>query len=267
MRKKKIYFLTGFPRAGNTLLSVILNQNKNIGATGHSILPSVFLNVEKIKNSLSYKNFHSTDSTENIQKNIFLNYYLDWPHRYIIDRSEWCTPFNFSMVSKYCPNDIKIIFLLRNPVEVIRSFLHLCNAYPHFYFNKAYETFDKTALHRSEIEEKIELITAKGTAFDFGLLAYDFIKNKDCVKFIHYEDLIKNPEDALNEIYKFLNIPKFKHDFDIKGQLSINDLSYDDGVFGAPLHTIRKGKIKRSTHPNIDIPPYIVEKYKGIFNN
>ena len=81
MRKKQIYFLTGFPRAGNTLLSVILNQNKNIGATGHSILPSVFLNVEKIKNSLSYKNFHSTDSTENIQKNIFLNYYLDWPHR------------------------------------------------------------------------------------------------------------------------------------------------------------------------------------------
>ena len=27
---KKVYFLSGFPRAGNTLLSTILNQNKKI---------------------------------------------------------------------------------------------------------------------------------------------------------------------------------------------------------------------------------------------
>jgi len=40
--KKKVYFLTGFPRAGNTVLAAILNQNKNIGATGHSSLPDVF---------------------------------------------------------------------------------------------------------------------------------------------------------------------------------------------------------------------------------
>ena len=260
--KKKIYFLTGFPRAGNTLLSVILNQNKNIGATGHSNLPDIFINIERVKQYSSYKNYYSNDSTRNIQKNIFLNYYSNWSYKYIIDRGEWCTPFNFSMVSQYCPNDIKIIFLLRNPVDVIKSFLHLCNTNPHFYINKRYESLDKTALHRSEIEEKIKIITGRETAFDFASLAYSFIKNKDCVKFIHYENLIKNPEKTLNEIYKFLNIPNFKHDFNIKGQLSVNNISYNDDVFGAPLHTIHEGKIKKFTHPNINIPTYIVEKYK-----
>ena len=264
--RKKIYFLAGFTRAGNTLLSVILNQNKNIGITGHSILPYIFSDIEKIKNYPVSKNFYNPTAIENIQKNIFLNYYSDWSYRYIFDRAEWCTPFNFSMISKYCPNDIKIIFLLRNPIDVIRSFLHLCNTYPDFYINKKYETLDKTFLYRSETEEKIELITGKGSSFDYSFVAYNFIKNKDCVKFIHYENLVKNPEKTLKEIYKFLNIPDFKHDFDIKEQLSVNNISYNDEFLGAPMHIIHKGKIRNFTYPNINIPAHIIKKYKGSFS-
>ena len=38
---KNIFFLSGLPRAGNTLLSSILNQNKNIACTANSILPNI----------------------------------------------------------------------------------------------------------------------------------------------------------------------------------------------------------------------------------
>ena len=34
---KKLFFLIGYPRSGNTLLTSILNQNPNIGCTGNSI--------------------------------------------------------------------------------------------------------------------------------------------------------------------------------------------------------------------------------------
>jgi len=52
--QQKFYFLTGFPRAGNTLLSTILNQNKDIAATGHSYVTQVFFNLEIIKDDSKY---------------------------------------------------------------------------------------------------------------------------------------------------------------------------------------------------------------------
>ena len=157
---KEIFFLSGFTRAGKTLLSTILNQNKDIASTGHSILPDIFFEIEKIKNYNGiYQNFKTKDNLENIQKNIFKNYYQPWKQKYVIDRGEWATPFNYSMLEKYCPNEIKIIFLLRDPIDVIKSYLELCNKYPNFYINNQYNSLDPTSLHKSEIEEKIELIT------------------------------------------------------------------------------------------------------------
>ena len=48
---KKVYFISGFPRAGNTLLSSILNQNPNISATGKSFLPDMFYILKDFQNN------------------------------------------------------------------------------------------------------------------------------------------------------------------------------------------------------------------------
>ena len=42
--KKYLYF-SGLPRSGNTLLSAILNENKDIHSTGHSFLPDLFFYI------------------------------------------------------------------------------------------------------------------------------------------------------------------------------------------------------------------------------
>ena len=52
-------------------------------------------------------------------------------------------------------------------------------------------------------------------------MAYNFIKDKKNVYFVKYS-LVKNPKKTLNDIYGFLNIPEFKHNFDIKDQFLIN---------------------------------------------
>lgn len=263
---KEIFFLSGFPRAGNTLLSTILNQNKDIASTGHSILPDIFFEIEKIKNYNGiYQNFKTKDNLENIQKNIFKNYYQPWKQKYVIDRGEWATPFNYSMLEKYCPNEIKIIFLLRDPIDVIKSYLELCNKYPNFYINNQYNSLDPTSLHKSEIEEKIELITKKDDLFDTICMSYNFIKNKKNVKFIHYKKLVTKPQSTIDEIYNFLDIPKFKHTFNIKNQFSINNISYNDDIIGAPIHTLHEGKVKNFSHPGINIPSYIIKKYERSF--
>ena len=44
---KKFFFLTGLPRTGNTLLSSILNQNKDIITTNYSILAPLLHSIDK----------------------------------------------------------------------------------------------------------------------------------------------------------------------------------------------------------------------------
>jgi hypothetical protein len=262
--QKKVYFLSGFPRAGNTILAKLLNQNKNIAATGHSSLPDVFFYIESIKKTNTYNNFKNDKGIENIQKKLVLNFYKDWKQPYIIDRGEWGTPYNYEIIKKFCPNEFKIIFLLRNPLDIIKSYIKLCNDYPKFYINQKYNQIDKINLHRTELEEKIELITEKGTLFDVSCMAYNFIKNKKNVCFIRYENLVKDPKQTLDNIYNFLDIPKFKHTFNIKDQFLVNNISYNDDVIGAPMHTLHTGKLKNFNYPNIKLPKYIVEKYKNI---
>ena len=152
---------------------------------------------------------------------------------------------------------------MRDPIEVIKSFLNLCNKYPDFYINKTYNSIDPTTIYKSEIEEKIEIITKKNEYFDIACMSYKFIKNKKNVLVVDYNNLVKKPNDTIKKIYNFLKIPKFTHDYKIKNQFSINNISYDDSFIKAPLHIIRKGNINKMNY-SIKIPNYIVNKYKNL---
>ena len=44
---KKYFYFTGLPRAGNTLLSAMLNENPDVYATGHSFLPDLLFAMKK----------------------------------------------------------------------------------------------------------------------------------------------------------------------------------------------------------------------------
>ena len=115
---KQIHFLTGFPRSGNTLLASILNQNKNIAATGHSTVTSMFYSLNELKiNSPIYNNYKNYECFENVEKKLLQTHYAPWKQKIIIDRGEWCTPFNFLSLQKYGPSNPKIIFLLRDPFQ------------------------------------------------------------------------------------------------------------------------------------------------------
>ena len=157
----------------------------------------------------------------------------------------------------------KIIFLLRNPLDIIRSYLKICIDNPNFYINKQFNFLDKTTLHKTELEEKIELITKKGDFFDVSLFTYKNLKNKKNVLFIKYEDFADDPYTEINKIYEFLNIPKYKHSFNIKNQFSVNGMKYDDSIHAAKMHKIYLGKVKNFNYPEIKLPKYILEKYKG----
>ena len=64
---KKIYFMYGLPRAGNTLLGCILNQNPRINATANSVLPEIMFSINNIKYyDVAYNNFPDEASIDNV---------------------------------------------------------------------------------------------------------------------------------------------------------------------------------------------------------
>lgn len=255
LKRKKYYFLSGLPRSGNTLLSCILNQNKKISATANSPVADILYELEKFKNEdPKFKNFPDTKSIENVNKKVFDNYYSNWNYQYIIDRSCWGTPENLSLLKKYCPNEIKIIILMRDLNEVLASFLHWSEKNPQNFLEQ-FET----------AEEKCELLMSQnGQIMKHLQSAYNLVDcNDDLRMFIKYEDLVNNCEKKISEIYEFLGIKKYKHNFDNITDFEVNKIKYDDLIFGKNLHAV-KNKIEKSEYEYKSyVPNSIAQKYKN----
>lgn len=264
---KKIYFISGFPRSGNTLLSSILSQNPNICTTGHSYVPDITFNLESIRHtSTTFKNFPAVSGLENVLKNVFTNFYSDTNEDYVIERGDWVTPFNFSSLLKYCPNEIKIVILVRDILDIIRSYLKICENYPEFYINKIYNNLDKTTLYQSEMAVKADLIMEREGYVDSMLYSVNnLIKTNQlsCIKFVEYSELISNPKNTLQKIYEFYEIDHFDHTFLNLNQLSFNTVFYNDHILGAPIHFINTAKIEKQENL-IVLEESIIRKYSNL---
>ena len=256
MSEKLYYFLSGFPRSGNTLLSSILNQNKNISVYANSIIPEIFFDLEnKITMNEMVKNFPDYSSIENISKNIFKNYYSHLDSKYVIDRSSWSTNKNLEYLKKYCPNDIRIIFLYRDILEILASFIK-------------WSLENDTFLNQFDtIEDRCHFLMRRdGPVMRHYLSIENLSKNKETVKykFISYDEIVSDPNSTLNNIYNFLDIKFYQHNFLNIEDYSVNGIFYDDSVVGNNLHKVRN-KIEKVRY-NVDdcLPDKIISFYGNL---
>ena len=260
---KKYFYFTGLPRAGNTLLSAILNENPDVYATGHSFLPDLLLSIENAeRNSMRFKNYPCPTNLKNVYKNIIPNYYSNHNFKYIVERGDWITPYNINVLKKISPNEIKIVILIRDILEVIKSYLKLCKNNSNYFYNQIYKSLDHTTLFTNEIETKADLIMAKGDYIDTMLYSIHQLKKNNLSKnflFIDYNDLIEKPKITINKIYDYYEIEPFKHSFKNFEKSPF----YDDSVLGAPMHKIRKDKIQKEVN-EIKLPENVINKYKHL---
>jgi hypothetical protein len=258
---KEYFYISGLPRSGNTLLSTILNENPNIHATGHSFVPDLFFSIKNIEhNSDRFKSYPCHNNLKNVYKNIVPNYYEDHNVKYIIERGDWITPYNINVLKQIAPNKIKIVILIRDVLEIIKSFLKLCQDNPEFYINKQYNCLDHTTLFTDEIETKVDLIMAKDNYVNTILFSIHQLRKNNLLKdflLIDYNDLVNKPEITLNKIYDYYGIDLFKN--------FKKELEYNDSIFGASMHKIRTDKIKKE-HNDIKLSENIINKYKHLNN-
>jgi hypothetical protein len=244
---KDIYFLSSLPRAGNTLLGSIINDNKNVKCTANSITPFILDDLFKLKEHLTFKNFPDHKSLDNLIKNVFKKYYENWNVDVIIDRSVWGTPGNLKYL-KHIFKEPKFILLIRPVLECISSFVRLQI---------------ENGTDENVIKENIySLLDINTGIIGKSLWSIDnIIKTKQNYKIFYYKDLVNNTDSFLKDLSEYIKV-------DIKlpntlKQFSVNNIKYDDSVHKFNLHTIKTESIESSKYNVMKyIPKEIIKRYK-----
>jgi len=253
---KEIFFLSGLPRAGNTLFGSLMNQNPNVAVTANSITADMMGELFTLKRTDIFQNYPDYKSFDNVATKVFEHYYQDWKADYIIDRAPWGMPPNIHFIKKYRKN-VKIIVLVRDVIEVLASFIKFSQRNPGSYID----------LERNRsIEEKCDVLMNKDGVIVKELIGIKHLlrpENKGIYHMIEYHDFTAHPKKTIEGVYDFLEIPKFKHHFINLDQFKVNDHHYDDSVLGGDLHKIKTDVITPSTYDaRTIIPKSIIDKYE-----
>ena len=243
---KKIFLLAGLPRSGSTLLGTLLNQNPNI------YVPYASSFVE-----LLWRNYSLWDDQpeENMGKKIqkikipflkklFQTYFSELTNKPIVidKRRSWQTIVNIKMFKEIFGKEPKIICTVRNVEEIIASYKSL-----YIQNKKKWDT---------------KFLTGNRFGMDFNSLKHTWNSEfKNCLLLIEYNDLVKNTQKTINQIYDFIGQPYYQHNLKnivadeiYKEVEKLRDLK---GMFNIPK-TIQK------SNTNVDI---LTGKEKEYINN
>ncbi len=254
---KQLFFLVAMPRSGNTVFASLMNQNPEIVCTANSITLEIIKDLYLLKKTDVFQNFPDHKSLDNVLDSVYDTYYKDWPQRIIIDRGPVMTKGNFALMQKHFKRPFKCIVLLRNLMDVLASYMQWYTKNPDSFVNRYGLKND---------EEKLMMIMNKKGAVAKDLEA---IKNAfnypDICHFVKFDDLMKNPTEELQKIYKFLEEPYYPHYFENLKDININGIEYDDTIVGKNMHKLHTGKIEKIYNPYIEkIPQRIKDKYGHI---
>ena len=237
-----IYFLTGIPRAGNTLLSSVFNQNPYAKITAHSVLPLLFNNILAVKDNDRFYNFPDFEGIDNIIRNIFKNYYAHYNCKTIIDRAAWGFHLN---ALEQMPVNNKFIILHRPILEVLTSFV-------------------KVEKPTDVIKYCDDLLLKETILSDSLRSTQNIIDSKKEYLLITYDDLVDNICECIKKICEFVNAPYIEPNLNNIRQLNINNVEYNDSVLSGDFHTIRTDKIiKNKTNIEDFLPKRVIDKYKN----
>jgi sulfotransferase len=233
---KTFICLSGLPRSGSTLLSSILSQNPAIHAEGNSGLCQIMWDTLNSCQSSAREQLSATGryekTTHDILNTLPSIYYKDVECPIVIDKCRsWTMPANVDILKRFI-GDVKIICLERPIGDIVKSFINL--AIKNNWSEERIKVFEQDLL-RPESEPIMRSL--------FGL---NWAKKNDEGNFIFikYDEIVTNPKQVIDKIYKFCNIPFFEHDFtNIINKHPENDQVYNMIGQHEVRNTIEKRKI------------------------
>jgi sulfotransferase len=226
---KKIFYNSSLPRSGSTLLQNILAQNPSIYATP----TSGFIRLINSSRQVYTQDSEFLAQDKNLMNKAFTGYHKGAMNGYynaITDKDyvvEKCFDWlgEFDLLEALYEEKPKIVVMVRDLCDVMAS---MEKGYKKNYLKKTiavnWETLENTTL--------IKRINSWGNTYPLGFCLdrlQDALvsKNHKDIFFIKYEDFCKNPNVIMNNLYKYLEIPVYNHNYnDIKQLTDQNDSHY-----------------------------------------
>jgi sulfotransferase len=235
---RKHYFISGLPRSGSTLLCNIMAQNPRFYVSpATSGCHDVLFNI---RNQWDRLVEHQAEGVNYAQLNRVLSAAMDAYHntdkQVVVDKGRgWLSLVEMVEFIKGEPP--KIIVPVRDLAEVLGSFEMLWRKST----GKTQWAFESNDYFKAQtVEGRCDIWSGQGQPVG---LAYNRVKDAiargrtDCLLFVEFDELTRNPKSSLDHIYDFLGEERFEHNFDHVEQVTSED---DVNVHRIPgLHSIR----------------------------
>jgi hypothetical protein len=196
---KKIYFLSGLPRSGSTVLAAILSQNPKIHTTSTSNLLDTLVGtlrawVDSLATRAQSDQKKEEEKIQHVLNNICKTQYDDIDKPIILDKARgWADDTNMRTMSKVLGHKPKIIATVRNVEDCAASFVRVAKPkdLDHFLLK------DDLIKHLKESYQTFE----KGYSFA-----------PECFLIVDYDDLMNDPQKELKRVHEFLELPEYEYD-------------------------------------------------------
>ena len=265
---KTFYFMAGLPRSGSTVLSSILNQNPRFYSGPSSPVLSTMYTVENhLQNNELFHGYPKPKEANLIISNIIHQFYSDIQNPVVIDKNRaW--PARVPYIEGYLQQKAKIICPVRDIEEILTSMIMLIRRNPYQEgqprINFIDEQLVKLNISLSD-DNRCEYIAGSQGILGQSLNAIiEGFKQGfgDRIHFVEYRDLINQPEDTLDSLYKFLGEEPFEHTFkDLKNKNIENDLN----TYGlSDMHQVYSTLESTAPNPKDILSLNILKKCEGM---
>jgi sulfotransferase len=238
---KTLYFLSGLPRSGSTLLGSILSQHSKLQATPTSPLADLLCWIDDGFSKIDIQYTYDKDNIEyNTYSSILENFYNHIEKPFVLDKHRgWCK--NVSSIEKFINQKPKIIATNRRISEVLASYIILIEKNQTDNFIDAHLRREAKSITTNN---RIECLWKNYVSESYESLVYGLQHYKENIHLVDYNDLMQNPQGTVEKIYEFLEIESHQHDF----SNILNSCAEDkDDAWGLEnLHKIRS-KLQRTS--------------------
>lgn len=259
--------MAGLQRTGATLLSSILNQNKDLYVAPASPLLQLMVKQTEAYDVPANIDYSRTNSIADVIKMTPHIFYADKDVKYIIDKNiNWPSPNGIHIVKTYISENVKIICPVRDIIDILVSFDTIINQTD----DKNLVLMDKLVLNETLADKPMADRRADWLMRynnDISMCinnmkhALDPLHRK-MFHFVEYEDITNNPKREVEKIYDFLEIPRHIHVYEnITDITGISETSLT-GIKN--LHKIRPNIERKSRNPQSVLLPETIRRYSGM---
>lgn len=239
-------------------------QNPDIYATPTSGICDILLNLKgHFNNAIEFKaqDLDLMDAGKNgfYRSGMFGFYNNITDRKYVIDKCRgWSVTYDF--VNHFYPNP-KIIIMVRDLRAIVSSLEKKFRQNQHL--ENSIQNWNE--MKGTTVDKRVDLYLNEAPPLNAPIdVIYDVILRKISQKclFIKFEDFTLDPESQMKQIYDYIEIPYYKHDFN-----NVQQFTYENDVFYRPFgeHLVR-GKIEVIPDDYLSILgkhncDYITQKY------